>query len=78
MIWRDADSVGVVEVVRYFDPLLAARCKIENPSRDGGWQVFIRAKDRGISGTSGGKFSILRLVAKNGSRKRTTSITPTE
>src|SRR5437762_12712661 len=37
LIWRDADSVGVIEIVRYLDPFLAARRKIENFPHYGGW-----------------------------------------
>src|SRR5207249_5375249 len=48
LIWRDADSVGVIEFARYLDPFLAARRKIKNFSHHGGWQVLVRAKDRGI------------------------------
>src|SRR5207253_6320259 len=59
LIWRDADSVGVIEVVRYLDPLLAARRKIENFSRDGGWQVLVRAEDRGISTAVAGHHNII-------------------
>src|SRR5207245_8355410 len=36
LIWRDAYSVGVIEVVRYLDPFLAARRKIENFPHDRG------------------------------------------
>src|SRR5438105_7001483 len=49
LIRRDADSVGVIEFVRDLDLFLAARRKIENFSRDGGWQVFVRAEDCGVS-----------------------------
>src|SRR5207244_11383236 len=59
MIWRDAYSVGVIEIVRYVDPFLAARRKIENFSRHGGWQVLVRAKDRGISTAVGGHDNII-------------------
>src|SRR5256886_8880805 len=59
LIRRDADSVGVIEIVRYLDPFLAARRKIENFPRDGGWQVLIRAKDRGISAAVGGHHNII-------------------
>src|SRR5207249_7407721 len=37
LIWRDAYSVGIVEVARYLDPFLAARRKIENFPHHGGW-----------------------------------------
>src|SRR5437870_6129892 len=59
LIWRDADPVGVIEVARYLDPFLAARSKIENFPHHGGWQVFVRAKDRGISAAVGGHHNII-------------------
>src|SRR5213596_414401 len=59
LIWRDAYAVGVIEIVRYLDPFLAARRKIKNFSRHGGWQVFVRAKDRGISAAVGGHHNII-------------------
>src|SRR5439155_16557995 len=59
LIWRDADSVGVIQIVRYLDPVLAARRKIENFSRNGGWQVFVRAEDRGVSAAVGGHHNII-------------------
>src|SRR5207248_4614730 len=37
LIWRDTNSVGVIEIVRYLHPLLAARRKIENFPRHGSW-----------------------------------------
>src|SRR5439155_26989324 len=52
-------SVGVIEVVRYLDSLLAGRREIEKFSRDGGWQVLVRAEDRGISTTIGGHHNII-------------------
>src|SRR5205807_8573797 len=59
LIWRDSYPVGVIEVVRYLDPLLAARRQIENFPRNGGWQVLIRAEDRGISTAVGGHDNII-------------------
>src|SRR3981189_364693 len=59
LIWRDAYSVGVIEIVRYLDPFLAARRKVENFSRHGGWQVLVRAKNRGISTAVGGHHNII-------------------
>src|SRR5207253_10661911 len=58
-IWRDADSVGVIEIGRYLDKFLAARRKIENFPHHGGWQVRVRAKDRGISAAVGGRHNII-------------------
>src|SRR5439155_1918534 len=59
LIWRDTYSVGVIEIVRYLNPLLAARRKIENFSRDGGWHVFVRAEDCGVSAAAGGHHNIV-------------------
>src|SRR5205814_4469383 len=59
LIWRDAYSVGVIEIVRYLDPFLAARRKVENFPRDGGWQVLVRAEDRGISAAVGSHHNIV-------------------
>src|SRR5947208_9545168 len=59
LIWRDAYSVGVIEIVCYLDPFLAARRQIENFPRDGGWQVFIWAEDRGISAAVGGHHNVI-------------------
>src|SRR5207249_4272470 len=59
LIWRDAYSVGVIEIVRYLNPLLAARRKIKNFSRHGSWQVLIWAEDRGISTAVGGHHNII-------------------
>src|SRR5260370_12757148 len=59
LIWRDAYSVGVIEIVRDLDPVLAAMRKIENFSHHGGWQVLVRAKDRGISAAVGGHHNII-------------------
>src|SRR5205807_5830621 len=43
----------------YLDPFLAARRKIQNFTDDGGWYVFVRAKDRGISTAVGGHHDII-------------------
>src|SRR5207245_4161401 len=59
LIWRDAYSIGVIEIARYLDPFLAARHKIENFPHHGGWQVLVRAKDRGISTAVGGHHNII-------------------
>src|SRR5207248_1916136 len=59
LIWRDAYSVGVIEIVRYLDPFLAARRKIENFPRNGGRQVLVRAKDRGISAAVSGHHNVI-------------------
>src|SRR6266496_1764745 len=59
LIRRDAYSVGVIEVARYLDPFLAARRKIENFPHHGGWQVLVRAKDRGVSAAVGGHHNII-------------------
>src|SRR5206468_7714257 len=59
LIWRDAYPVGVIEVVRYLDPFLAAGRKIENFPRHGGWKVLVRAKDRGISAAVRGHHNII-------------------
>src|SRR5438552_12478658 len=59
LIWRDTYSVGVIEFGRYLDPLLAARRKIENFPHDGGWQVLVWAKDRGVSAAVGGHRNII-------------------
>src|SRR5207244_13566549 len=59
LIWRDADSVGVIGIVRSLDPYLAARRKIENFPRHGSWQVLVRAEDRGISAAVGGHHNII-------------------
>ena len=51
LVGRNTDAVGVVEVVSYFHPFLAAGRKIKNFPHDKGWyrRVGVRAKDRGIS-----------------------------
>src|SRR5207253_10485306 len=59
LIWRDAYSVGVIEIVRYLDPFLAARRKIENFPRHGSWQILVRAEHRGISTAVGGHHDII-------------------
>src|SRR5204862_6318419 len=59
LIWRDAYSVGVIEIVPYLNPLLAARRQIENFSRHGGWHVLIWAEDRGVSAAVGGHHNII-------------------
>src|SRR5207253_11336543 len=59
LIWRDPYSVGVIEFARYLDPFLPARRKIENFPHHGGWQVRVRANDRGISATVGGHHNII-------------------
>src|SRR6266516_6196460 len=59
LIWRDAYSVGVIEIVRYLDPFLVARRKIENFPGQGGWQVLIWAEDCGISAAIGGYHNIV-------------------
>src|SRR5207253_1331899 len=59
LIWRDAYSIGVIEFARYLNPFLAARRKIENFPHHGGWQVRVRAKDRGISAAVGGRHNII-------------------
>src|SRR5207247_1449002 len=64
LIWREAYSVGVIEVVGYLDPFLAARCKIENFPRDGGWNLLVRAKDRGISAVIGGHHNVIYAALK--------------
>src|SRR5207248_3952632 len=64
LIWRDADSVRVIEIVRYLNPFLAVRRKIENLSRDRGWQVFVRAKDCGISAAVGGHHNIINTTVE--------------
>jgi hypothetical protein len=46
-------------------PIAAARRKIENFSRDGGWQVLVRAEDRGISTAVAGHHNII-YAASNG------------
>src|SRR4029077_4338822 len=52
-------SVRVIEIVRYLDPFLAAGRKIENFPHHGGWQVLVRAKDRGISAAVCGHHNIV-------------------
>src|SRR5204863_6264840 len=59
LIRRDADSVGVIEIVRYLDPFLAARRKIENFPHHGGWHFLIWTEDRGISAAVGGHHNII-------------------
>src|SRR5207249_9864387 len=59
LIRRDAYSVGVIEIVRYLDPLLAARRQIENFPRHGGRQFLVWTKDRGISTAVGGHHNII-------------------
>src|SRR6266567_2714137 len=59
LIWRDAYSVGVIEIVRYLDPFLAAGRKIENFPSDRSWQVLVWAEDRGISAAVGGHHNII-------------------
>src|SRR6266516_744699 len=59
LIWRDAYSVGVIEIVRYLDPFFAARREIKNFSHHGGWQVLIWAEDCGVSAAVSGHHNII-------------------
>src|SRR5437762_6802932 len=64
LIWRNAYSVGVIEIVRYLDPFLAARRQIENFPSHGSWQVLVRAEHRGISTAVGGHHNIIYAALK--------------
>src|SRR6266516_2755041 len=59
LIWRDPYSVGVIEIVRYLDPFLAARRKVENFSHHGGWHILVRAEHCGISAAIGGHHNVI-------------------
>src|SRR5439155_18425002 len=56
---RYAYSVGVIEIVRYLNPRLAARRKIKNFPHYGRWHILIWAEDRGISTAVGGHHNII-------------------
>src|SRR5438874_2741594 len=59
LIGRDTDAVGVVKIVRDFDPILRTRSKVKNLSHDGGWRIDEVSKKRGVSAAISGHHDVV-------------------
>src|SRR5207244_3800713 len=61
LVWRNADAVCVVQIIRNLDPFLSARSQIQNfPNhRSWDWWISVRSKNCGVCAAIRGHYDII-------------------